>query len=341
MNTLRKLWKPRYLVWIVALPFLWWALRQIPVSEIWSTLSALTLGQLLILAGINLAVLLLFTSRWWVILRSLGYRLPFISLLAYRLAGFGISYFTPGPQFGGEPLQVHLTRERHAVPAPSALAAVSMDKILELLSNFSFILLGVWVVLRSQVAQVNLSLPLIMPAAVLFALPAAYLTAIWFGQQPLTRLIHLLPARLAWHPAVQKTSRVLALAEERMTSFCRHSPKAFLQIILLSALTWLLVIFEYWLSLYFLGYNLQAYQVISLLTAARIAFMLPSPGGLGTLEASQVLMFEALGFNPALGISISLLVRGRDLLLGGIGLWISALLVQRVPVNSLPSQAGD
>jgi uncharacterized membrane protein YbhN (UPF0104 family) len=77
------------------------------------------------------------------------------------------------------------------------------------------------------------------------------------------------------------------------------------------------------------------------LTAARIAFMLPSPGGLGTLEASQVLMFEVLGFNPALGISISLLVRGRDLLLGGLGLWMSTILVQRMPVNSLPSQAGD
>jgi len=341
MNTLRKLWKPRYLVWIVAFPVLWWSLRQIPVGDIWSTLSALTLGQLLVLAGINLVVLLLFTSRWWLILRSLGYRLPFISLIAYRLAGFGISYFTPGPQFGGEPLQVHLTRERHAVPAPSAVAAVSMDKILELLSNFSFILLGVWVVLRSRVAQVDLSLPLIVPAAVLFLLPAAYLTAIWSGWQPLTRLTRQLPARLTRHPAVQKTSRVLALAEERMTSFCRHSPKAFLQIILLSALTWLLIIFEYWLSLYFLGYTLEAYQVISLLTAARIAFMLPSPGGLGTLEASQVLMFEVLGFNPALGISISLLVRGRDLLLGGIGLWISATLLKRIPVNSLPSQAGD
>jgi len=341
MNTLRKLWKPRYLVWMVALPFLWWALRQIPVGEIWSTLTALTLGQLLILAGINLVVLLLFTSRWWLILRSLGYRLPFISLIAYRLAGFGISYFTPGPQFGGEPLQVHLTRERHAVPAPSALAAVSMDKILELLSNFSFILLGVWVVLRSQVAQVDLSLPLILPAGVLFALPAIYLIALWSGWQPLTRLTRQLPARLTWHPAAQKMSQVLALAEERMTSFCRHSPKAFVQIILLSALAWLLVIFEYWLSLYFLGYNLEAYQVISLLTAARIAFMLPSPGGLGTLEASQVLMFEALGFSPALGISISLLVRGRDLLLGGLGLWMSTILVQRMPVNSLPSQAGD
>ena len=341
MNTLNMLWKPRYFVWIVALPILWLALREIPLEDIRETLSALTVVQLLVLAGINAVVLLLFTSRWWMVLLALGYRLPFLSLLGYRLAGFGISYFTPGPQFGGEPLQVHLTRERHGIPAPAALAAVSMDKILELLANFSFILLGVWIVLRSRIAQVDFSLPFIVPAAVLFVLPAAYLTAIWSGWQPLTRLSRQIPARLAAHPSSQKAIRLLALAEEHMTSFCRHSPKTLLQIMLITVLTWLLVIFEYWLSLHFLGYDLQGYQIISLLTAARIAFMLPSPGGLGTLEASQVLMFEALGLNPALGISISLLIRGRDLLLGGLGLWMSTILVQRLPVNSLPSQAGD
>jgi hypothetical protein len=341
MNTLSKLWKPRYVVWVVALPFLWLALRNVPAGDIWSTLSVLTVGQLLALAGINTIILLLFTSRWWLILRALGYRLPFLSLILYRLAGFGISYFTPGPQFGGEPLQVHLTRERHGVPAPAALAAVSMDKTLELLANFTFILVGIGVILRSRIALLDFSLPLILPAAMLFALPVAYLTAIWIGWQPLTWLTRQLPARLAAHPSSQKAIRVLALAEERMTSFCRHTPKALLQISLLSGLTWILVIFEYWLSLHFLGYNLEGYQIISLLTAARIAFMLPSPGGLGTLEASQVLMFEALGFNPALGISISLLVRGRDLLLGSLGLWVSAILSRRMPVNSLPSQAGD
>lgn len=341
MSIWKKLCKPRAWVWIVALPFLFWALRQVPAGEIYATLSALTVWQVLVLAAINAAVLLLFSSRWWIILVALGYRLPVLSLISYRLAGFGISYFTPGPQFGGEPLQIHLTRERHGVPAPVALAAVSMDKILEMLSNFTFILLGVWVVLRSRVSIIDFSLPVIVPAAVLFILPAAYLGALWLGWQPLTRLSNHVPARLVAHPSMQKTLRMLAVTEERMTAFCRHNPKILLLVALFSALTWLLVIFEYWLSLRFLGFDLQGYQIISLLTAARIAFMLPSPGGLGTLEASQVLMMQALGLSPALGISISLLVRGRDLLLGGLGLWISAALVQRAPVNSLPSQAGD
>jgi len=50
---------------------------------------------------------------------------------------------------------------------------------------------------------------------------------------------------------------------------------------------------------------------------------------------------QALGFNPALGITVSLLVRARDLLLAGFGLWLGAYLTQRKPVYPLPSQAGD
>jgi hypothetical protein len=42
---------------------------------------------------------------------------------------------------------------------------------------------------------------------------------------------------------------------------------------------------------------------------------------LGTLEASQLLAFAAIGLNPAIGVSLSLLIRARDVLLGGLGLW--------------------
>jgi len=101
------------------------------------------------------------------------------------------------------------------------------------------------------------------------------------------------------------------------------------------------VIAEYWLTLVFLGQSLGAYQIISLLAAARIAFLLPSPGGLGTLEASQVLMMQAFGLNPALGIGVSLLIRGRDLALASLGLWLGAYFSRRQAPIILPSQAGD
>ena len=62
-------------------------------------------------------------------------------------------------------------------------------------------------------------------------------------------------------------------------------------------------------------------QVLLLLVAARIAILLPLPAGIGTLESSQVLGLGVLGLETAVGISISLVIRARDVLLGLFGLW--------------------
>jgi uncharacterized membrane protein YbhN (UPF0104 family) len=51
---------------------------------------------------------------------------------------------------------------------------------------------------------------------------------------------------------------------------------------------------------------------------------LPVPAGLGALEASQVFALQALGYDAALGLSLSLLIRLRDLLFGGLGLALAA-----------------
>jgi len=91
--------------------------------------------------------------------------------------------------------------------------------------------------------------------------------------------------------------------------------------LLISMVSWAAMLGEYWLMLRLLGLNLTPIQAISTLTAARIAILLPLPAGLGTLEASQVLALGALGLNPAAGISLSLLIRVRDVALGGLGLW--------------------
>jgi uncharacterized protein (TIRG00374 family) len=339
MKFMRQI-KLRYLIWMLALPALWWVFRSMPVKDIWSTVISLEMWQVFVLVGLNAIILLLFTSRWWLLLRSLGYRVNIVSLLSYRLAGFGVSYFTPGPQFGGEPLQVHLTSGKHNVPSPAAVAAVSLDKLIELLTNFSFIMVGAVVVLRSKIFASEVSLPTLAVTAALFLLPAAYLLSISTGNKPLTWLAERAPARLTAHRHYQRTAQNLSASEAQLVFVFQQKPLALIPVISTSALTWLLVIAEYWLMIYFLGETLTGVQVISLLTAARIAFLLPSPGGLGTLEASQVLVMGAFGLSPILAISTSLLIRGRDIALGSLGLWIGAVLTQRQAVN-LPSQAGD
>jgi uncharacterized membrane protein YbhN (UPF0104 family) len=53
--------------------------------------------------------------------------------------------------------------------------------------------------------------------------------------------------------------------------------------------------------------------------AARLAFLVPVLGGLGALDAGQALILPALGLDPALGLAACCLLRGRDLILVGLG----------------------
>ena len=101
MSPLSRFFKIRNLLWLAPLPLLWFSLRNIPLKEVWASLGSLNPQAIFALAGLNAAILVLFASRWWLILRFLGYSRPYLSLVSYRLAAFGVSYFTPGPQLGG------------------------------------------------------------------------------------------------------------------------------------------------------------------------------------------------------------------------------------------------
>jgi glycosyltransferase 2 family protein len=308
---------------ILSIALLWWAVRDIPIPEIYATLLSLSPIALLGLALVNVLILLLFAGRWWIVMRALGYRLPFLSLTAYRLAGFGISYFTPGPQVGGEPLQVHLLHRRHGISGTSAVAGVSLDKLIELLANLSFLVFGLILVFRGQLFSGSRLLLLL--SAGLLTLPIIYLSLLRLSRPPSAWLLMQLNFLVQWWPAFERARQQVICVEEQVSALVRQKPKALLGALLLSFVTWILMIFEYWLTIRILDVHMQPAQVIAALTAARLAFLLPVPAGLGALEAGQVAAMHILGFDPVLGISASLLIRARDITLGALGLWFGGL----------------
>jgi uncharacterized protein (TIRG00374 family) len=339
---MRRFLRPQYIIALAFIPLLAWALRDLPFREIEATLQRLAPWQLLALFSLNGFIFLLFSSRWWLILRSQGYRLPYLALSGYRLSAFSISYFTPGTQFGGEPLQVHWLQNRHDVPGPQALAAVTLDKLFEMMANFAFLALGMLLAFKDSQIAGNLRSAALVFIAVLLALPLIYLLALWNGRFPLTALAARLPHRLLESARLQKAVPWLAEGEQHMYSLVRHEPLTILIVLLLSGLVWVLLLAEYWLSLALLGVHADLIQAIAALTAARIAFLTPLPGGAGALEASQVLAMQALGIHPAVGISLSLLIRARDISFGLLGLlWAGILSRSRQRGVPLPAQAGD
>jgi len=159
--------------------------------------------------------------------------------------------------------------------------------------------------------------------------PFFFLAATWAGWYPVTRTVALLnrfpwwPWRSRWQTRFERFLAGLQASEVQATRFCQSNPGALTAALLVSLLGWLLIMAEYGLMLRFLGLELTAVQTIAMLTAARIAFLLPLPGGLGTLEASQVLTLTLLGFDPAAGLSAGLLIRARDVGLASLGLWLA------------------
>ena len=107
-----------------------------------------------------------------------------------------------------------------------------------------------------------------------------------------------------------------------VSGFCRQNVRALLAGAGLSVGIWALMVFEFSLMLQFLGVQFNLVQILIALTAARIAFLLPFPAGLGALEAGQVIAMGLIGVSPAIGVSLSLLIRARDVLFGGVGLWL-------------------
>jgi uncharacterized protein (TIRG00374 family) len=301
---------------------LWWALRTVPFIDIWNVLRQLKLWELGALLGLNVLVLGAMTARWSAILHADNPGIPFLQLVRYRLAVFGLSYFTPGPQVGGEPLQVIYLRRDHGLTFARATAAVIMDKLLEFLANFILLAVGLTAAIRVGLITRSSTQALgsLIPLAAILLWPLIHLVLLYRGKYPLSAL-----ARAAFSSTKrQKWMRLVVVSERMAGGFTRRQPKALLAALGFSLLAWAGMATEYFMMAGFLQAQLTAEQTLAALTAALLAFLIPLPGGLGALEASQVYVMTSFGHTAAIGIGICLLMRTRDILNGGLGLLLAS-----------------
>ena len=313
-------WGLRLALWALIVAILWWALRGVPILDIADTLGRLGTAQLSVILVVNLMVVAVFTGRWWVILRAQGEPVSFPALVAYRLAGFGISYFTPGTQFGGEPLQASLVHRRQSVSVPAAAASVALDRAIDLLGNATFLMFGVVVSLRLRLIPASAEVGLTVLAAGLLAVPLVFLAAARLGVMPATEVLRRLPERVVAWSGFARFKRSVESTETQIVDFCSRRPRELALAMGFSLASWLAILAELALMLRFLDLRLTPLETIGVLTASRLAFLVPVPGGLGALEASQILAMTALGHSRAEGLSLGLLIRARDLAFGGAGL---------------------
>ena len=311
-----------FAVYFALAVLLYFAMRHVPLGEIWGTIRELQLWQLALLLGLSLFIYALITLRWWIIVRAENRHIPYIPLLLVRIAVFGISYFTLGPHVGGEPLQVFYLQRKYRLTFAHATASVIMDKLLELLANFFLLAVGLTAILQAGILSTNGSRPWLGLSGLLLLCmwPPIHIAFLYWRRYPVSAILRSIPL-------IKRDSRpvrFIAASERLAGAFCRRHLSSLLAATAISLLAGVGMVSEFALIIHFLGIELSSWQTIAAWTSGWLALLVPLPGGLGALEASQVFALGVFGVSATLAIGVTLVMRGRDLLVGGIGLWIAS-----------------
>ncbi len=273
------------------------------------TLHALWLLPALI--GLHLIQLLISANGWRVLLpqppagRGMFYRL--------RVVREGIDSLLPVAQVGGEVVGAQLLA-RCGTTLATAAASVVVDVTVEFLTQLVFLVTGlaVWAALAPGGGwQAWLG------GAVLVLAAVALLAAQRFG---LLRLVEGLARQIARHlPALGDVS-LDGLHAATVQLYRRGGPMAAASA--LHLLAWVLGTAETWAVLHTLGLEVGLWQALvieSLGMAARSAGF-AIPGALVVQETGFVLAAAAAGLPEAAGLSLSLVKRVREVMVGLIGL---------------------
>lgn len=314
-------------IYSVLATLLYIALRNVPLAEIWGIVSRLQFWQVGLLLALNIFIYALITLRWWIIVRAENRSVAYFPLLLVGIAVFGVSYFTLGPHVGGEPLQVLYLQRRYKLTFTHATASVVMDKLLELLANFVLLVVGLTAILRAGILSTNGNSSWLSLSGLLLLCmwPPIHIILIYKQKYPVSAFLRSIP----WIKKGSKPVRFIAASERLAGTFCRRHFSSLILAILVSICAGVGMVSEFALITSFLGIELPFWQTIAAWTAGWLALLAPLPGGLGALEATEVLALGAFGVSAALALGVTLIMRGRDLLIGSLGLFLASRVIQK------------
>lgn len=311
----------RALLLVLGLAVVVWLSTWFGVADLFAAFSRVDSGYLVLYASGALVVLLGYSLRWLVITRAADMRVPLRRLVAARLAGDAVSALLPGGKIGGDPLRVALLYAdgRNGVRAS---AAVALDRVMELIGNS---LAGITYVCIFSVTRADgLRAPLLVVLTLLVPL-LTLLVAVGMlraGVHPFTRVFSVV-ARLL--PRLRGGWDALGRTEDQLIQLLRDHPRTFVFGLLGSLLIETLIIAEYHWLLAAFGLTLDLPTLLIVLLMSGLSRVVPTPGGLGALEAGQV---TALGFasgQPHVGFVVGMVLRLHETLWMLIGLSVLSM----------------
>lgn len=261
--------------------------------------------QFAFLIGLYFVSILFIALSMRIILKSLGYRLPFASLFALANINMAVGYLTPFAYLGGEPVQVYLMYKRHQIPVAVGTANVVLEKIGRQVIMMVFILIGVaWLVFNRALHlywRVGLLALVIFLLFVLWAYFAKSISGEGFFRY-MIKIFHLGKWKVLANP---KVAPVIANIDERTSYFLIHHRKAFWTSLVFATGAELIPLVQMAFALWFMGLAPSFVSILLLFVFTNLLTMIPTPAQLGTFEISGISAFAIKGATASAGLIFS------------------------------------
>ena len=305
------------LIWFTAGVLIILTILELPIGDMLPRIDAISNSVWTTLFLVNLVILFLAVKRWQIISQIFGVEISFARLFIIRQAGSTFSFVTPGPQFGGEPLQALWLNRGQGVPLDNTIASIGADRFIEIFINFSFLFLGILLVIQGNIEAdlssagffVSLSLICLITLLSLLFYKHRFIVSSLFS---LYRLVF------------QKTSdkdqeqRIITSIGVIFSRIEKEKLKVSFAIVI-GAFGWLALIFELYLMMRALNLTPDLYEIVFVMLGIRIALLMPIPGGVGTIETSLIWSFGILGLSLVGAAGVIALNRIRDLIILALG----------------------
>jgi uncharacterized protein (TIRG00374 family) len=309
-----------------------WLLYRIGPAALLANLSEVGWGFLVVLALHGLTVL--FNSLAWQRVLPAGHRVPLPLLARMQIAGDAVNAVNPLGVVGGELMRVRLLSR--VLPVSAATASVGLVATAQFVSQILFVLSGTpltlhWITdpgIRRGLLVLCLLLLLLFGLLLWLALSESAFAAIrrrLGGIQWLRKRWAAIPER--WKKTEHDTLEVL-----------RERPRAFVTAVGITFLDWQLGVIEALVILRFLrqpvGFpQCYAIELLSVVIEGVLFFV---PAKIGTQEGGKVLIFLAMGLDPAKGLTLGVIRRLCGLFWAGVGLGLLGAFARKA--QSQPSR---
>jgi glycosyltransferase 2 family protein len=267
---------------------------------IWAGMRSASLPMLVAAALVNLASIVVKGARWWIFLRPIDVKSPWLALRA-TFAGAGLNNVLVAN--GGEAARVVFVSRSAHVPSAKVVATLALERLFELVG---------YVVMLALAASF-LDLPPALEGYKPFAIGALVLILIflvWLVRRPDAGELLVGPATVGWKGKLRAQWAHFAHTIAAVSSGPR-----FIGALLLSVAAWALQVATYQMTAQAAHFPMTTVATIAALLLVNLGFLFRfTPGNVGIFQAAYAAAAVAFGLDKEQAIAVAFLIQAQQIL---------------------------